>query len=335
MKKIYSLLLLLAGSGVCVAQPTLTAANSNPLIGQSFEKKLFTPVANQHGNAGANQVWDWSGVTEDISGTGEIVNPIGTPYYSTYPSSNICYQVFDGSYEYHLANSAGLYRLGFQSPAAGISNVYTNNVKLMQYPFSMNGTYTDTYAANVGVPGDTGTFSGSVTVTADGWGTLITPSGTYTNVLRVHAAFSEIYLYDIFGPITQTFDQYTYWQPDAHFPLAEYTVGLQGGAPFSSASWTVATVGINELAAENYKLSVYPNPVNTSAEITYTLTKSSDVSLVINDVTGRTIQSLKPAETQPGKHAVPVNAASFSNGIYLVAITIDGETATTKMIVAR
>ncbi len=42
MKKIYLFLMMLIPYGISVAQPTLTAANSNPVIGQMFEKNFLS-----------------------------------------------------------------------------------------------------------------------------------------------------------------------------------------------------------------------------------------------------------------------------------------------------
>jgi len=335
MKKIYSYLALMIASASCFAQPTLTSSTVNPVIGQTVVKKFFTPVVHQEGNAGANQTWDWSTATEESSATGDVISPAGTAYAASYPTATSCFEDAGGSIEYDLGNSSGLYRLGIQSPNPPFSSIYDNSMQLLKYPFSYNGTYTDTYHSNIVGNGFPGTLAGTVTVTADGWGTLITPAGTFTNVLRVHAHMTETYDYGALGTTDQDFDQYSYFKSNVHYPLAEMVSGLSGGSPFSNASWSSSSVGIEEASAAFYKLSVYPNPASTNAEITYTLDKSSEVSIEITDVTGRVVQSFDAAETPPGMHTLPVTASPLSNGIYMVAATIDGRTASIKMVVSR
>ncbi len=205
----------------------------------------------------------------------------------------------------------------------------------MKYPFSLNGTFNDSYASTVIVPSDTAALTGSVVTTADGWGTLITPSGTFTNVLRIHAQYNETYAYIHYGPIVQTFDQYSYWKPDVHFPLAEYTTGLQGGLPFSSGSWAVTTVGINEVSADNFKLNVFPNPFLASAEISFVVETRSDVLLEIRDVSGRMVHSFESQNILPGKIILPFDGSSLSNGIYLLSLTINGQTVCGKMVISH
>jgi hypothetical protein len=334
MKKIYSFISIIIAGASCIAQPTLTASTTNPVIGDNVVKKLFTPIPNQQGNPGANQTWDWSGVSELQTAIGQVISPVGTAYAALYPAANTCFQDSAGAIEYDLGDNTGLYRLGFQNPNSGTSSIYDNSMQILKYPLMYNSTYSDSYHSAVSGPGISGTLDGNVTITADGYGTLITPAGTFTNVLRIHAEINETYDYG-FTTIVQIFDQYNYFKANLHFPLAEVITGTSGGNPFNSASWASASVGINEVNAELYKLSVYPNPVIENAEITYTVNKSSEVNIEIMDVTGRIVQTLNPGYMMPGLHAVPVESDRISNGIYFVALTINGETATTKMVVNR
>ena len=248
MKKIYLLFTVLIAAASSDAQPTLTAANSNPTNGLTFERKAFTPVTGQEGSGGSNQTWDWGSVIEDLSVSGEYTSPAGTAHVAENPTATTCL-VISGATEYERGDNSGLYRLAFYNPAQQMEQEYDVPFKIMSYPFTMNSTYSGAYHANIVGPGFSGTQDGTMTATADGWGTLITPSGTYTNVLRIHVHVDEIYDYAGFGQIPQTADQYLFCAPNIRYPIGVVTWGEQDGTPFSGGVWSTSTVGINEVNA--------------------------------------------------------------------------------------
>src|SRR6187551_2663289 len=116
MKKIYFLFTFFIAAASSDAQPTLTAANSNPVNGLTFDRKAFTPVTGQEGSAGANQTWDWGSVVEDLSVSGEYISPVGTAHAAENPTATNCL-FMSGATEYERGDNAGLYRLAFYNPA--------------------------------------------------------------------------------------------------------------------------------------------------------------------------------------------------------------------------
>ena len=332
MKKIYLLFTIITAAASSYAQPTLTSANSNPVTGLTFERKSFTPVTGQEGSGGANQTWNWSAVVEDLSATGSYISPIGTDHAAENPTATACLSLV-GALEYQRGDNAGLYRLAFYNPAQQLEQVFDIPFKIIAYPFTMNSTYSSSYHANIVGPGFSGTQDGTMTVTADGWGTLITPSGTYTNVLRVHTHVNEVYDYGVMGQIPQTADQYLFIAPNVHYPIGAITWGDQDGSPFSGGIWSTTAVGINEVNASLYKLSVYPNPANDVTSFSYTLKELSSVAISVMDQTGRIVQKSDDEMLQPGKHIFELDAATLSNGIYFVQAIINNERASIKMLV--
>jgi len=332
MKKIYLLLTFAFAVAISHAQPTLTDANSSPVIGQSFERKTFTPVTGQEGSAGANQTWDWGSLDEDFSAIGDYVSPVGTAHAADHPTATACL-VMAGATEYDRSDNTGIFRLAFYNPGQQTEQVYDVPTKFLSYPFSLNSTYTTSYHANIIGPGFSGTQTGDMTVTADAWGTLITPAGTFTNVLRVHTHVVEIVDYGALGIFHQTADQYIYMTPGIHYPIGSVIWGESEGSPYSGGTWSTAAVGINEMNAELYKLSVYPNPANEFASFSYTLSELSSVSVSVMDQTGRIVQKSGEEKMQPGNHTFHVDAAILSNGIYFIQAIINDETASIRMLV--
>lgn len=95
---------------------------------------------------------------------------------------------------------------------------------------------------------------------------------------------------------------------------------------------TNTNVGINEL--ENTSASLgqnIPNPYTTESSVTYQLNKEANsVSFTVTDIMGRVISSEKVASST-GKHTVKLG--SYSAGVYYYTLTVDGKSATKKMIV--
>jgi len=96
-------------------------------------------------------------------------------------------------------------------------------------------------------------------------------------------------------------------------------------------------VGINENAAIENKinLNAFPNPFNSSTQISYELKENAAVTIAVYDVLGNKIETLANNETQNnGKHSIEFNAKNRAKGIYLVSVTIDGQTYTKRIVLA-
>lgn len=335
MKKLYICISVFSFAALtALAQPTLTAAGCLPVVGDAYTSKTFTATPNQQGSSGANQTWNFSALIEENTSSGVMVNPSTTPYYSSYPSATLCaYSADQGSYDYTMTSGTGLFRVGLESVAAGVSMNYTDHQQELKFPFTFNNTFSDAYTAEFTGPGYTGTRTGNQSFTADAWGTLLTPAGTYTNVLRIHV--HDIYTddYDGLGSFTVTLDNYFFYKEGTHWPLMNFAIASDGINTTYAGAWSVSGVGINEVDAQLYQLSVYPNPVGTKGNISYTLRQSGRVGITISDAQGRMVKKFDDVSVGAGIQTVPVDASELSNGIYVVALTVDEQTAMTKMIV--
>ena len=84
----------------------------------------------------------------------------------------------------------------------------------------------------------------------------------------------------------------------------------------------------------------YPNPFNPSTTISYDLPGASWVSLVVYDVTGRTIANLVESELSAGYHQTAWNGKDntgdpVSTGIYFCRMDAEGHNQTIKMLYVR
>src|ERR1700747_1948862 len=83
-------------SATLLAQPTLTSAGMNPVLGDIYTPKTTSYVAP--GTAGANQTWNLSAMTGTTTTTYTAVTVASTPYASTFPSASISLKSSAGAY---------------------------------------------------------------------------------------------------------------------------------------------------------------------------------------------------------------------------------------------
>ena len=82
-------------------------------------------------------------------------------------------------------------------------------------------------------------------------------------------------------------------------------------------------------------ISVYPNPVTNATAVHVNLMASTKIQLRLTDLLGRDVLTL-PAKTYgAGQQTLPLLAAgrTLPAGIYVVRISLDGETYSSKLTV--
>ncbi len=78
----------------------------------------------------------------------------------------------------------------------------------------------------------------------------------------------------------------------------------------------------------------YPDPFNNSTQISYTLAKTSNVTLKVYDILGRELATLVQGRQAPGEHSVTWNA-DVSSGVYFYRLVAGEFVETKKMVLMR
>lgn len=73
--------------------------------------------------------------------------------------------------------------------------------------------------------------------------------------------------------------------------------------------------------AEDLKISIYPNPVETIANFEYTLPERAGVRLQLLDVAGRPLELLVQGRRNAGQHSVQVDCSDLPGGIYYYSLS--------------
>lgn len=318
MKKIYlfgaSLILGLSA----LAQPTITSS-VNPVIGTTFNYMRFTWDGNP-GTAGANQTWDFSALSGQSSAMAYI-DPSTAPSGSSFGSANMCTNAAGQVYQFNNNSVSAQEIHGFYT-ASG-TTVYSDPEKIMQFPCNYQTNWTDNLAGSI----STGfTRSGTVTGEADAYGTLILPSGTYSNVLRIKVIedYDDLFQGNPVYATTNTI--YMFYIEGYHTPILALTHSNTAGQETFYGNYVDNPV-LSAEEMEQEELSIYPNPVRNNLNFTVPQTIESNYSVQIFNMSGQQVYKV----TNP---VASFDMSNFDNGVYLVLLT-NGEAIIRKKIVKQ
>jgi PKD repeat protein len=97
------------------------------------------------------------------------------------------------------------------------------------------------------------------------------------------------------------------------------------------------TVGINEINSSDLNFSIFPNPSNDKATISYHLNTDAKVGIQVIDVLGKFIYQKTPITQSAGDYSevISKNELNLSNGIYFVKLLINNKIHVQKLIISK
>jgi len=227
-----------------LAQPTIQASELNPVAGETFESKICDWVPE--GNWGNNVTWDLSGLVETPTTNDLIISGANTGFAGT--NTTLADQA--GNAYYQDNSSTGQFVHGFLGGTVLIT--YSDPMQIMSFPLD-NAVYdSDTHAATFVSGGYPFTRTGTTLVFADSWGTLITPEGTFTDVIRVRLDQDYTDVYSL-GTIDYEVQVYAWYKAGIHTALAT-VVTLATTMNYSQYATYLVTngLGIEENSTSGY-----------------------------------------------------------------------------------
>ncbi|MCC6252639.1 MAG: T9SS type A sorting domain-containing protein [Bacteroidia bacterium] len=301
MKKVL-LIAISAFSINAFAQPVILNGNNTPPSGLSVPVNYATTTSV--GPGGSNQMWNFGSLSYTPIGTVDVIVPSTSPIGASFPTSNYALSlVGQNSYSFFEVSSNKMEVLAWTISTPGSGNDYSPNPKtLMKFPFNFLDTVNDTYQK-------VGESVNNVTLTYDGYGTLVTPSITYTNVVRVKEDYGG-------GAI-----DYQWYILNPFMSIAIFDHNFNRLYHFGASQATDIT-DQNNLQMQ---VSVYPNPAADYITITNIPNGST---IKITDITGRTFYS---AENNNEK--TTISTTKFVNGVYFIQVANSSLIATRKFVV--
>ncbi|MEI8136140.1 MAG: T9SS type A sorting domain-containing protein, partial [Bacteroidota bacterium] len=294
MKKIYLAFFTLVTGLSLNAQ--LTNANHSPVAGEVFSTYQCDSTAISVGASGASALWNYATIPTHSS----VVNN-----YTANANSNVSYpvpgvavgSVLSNLSYYQSSNSALNYFGGnIQIATVSAALIYTSSAVVAVYPMSLNTASTSATGGTFNITSpfpQAGTFTGNSETVADATGTLVIPTGTFTNVIRVVTSQTINFNATITGTVTQkNYDYYNAGTKEALFTISTSTVDIPSFPPASTRTIVTrtkpVTVGIKENKQALIELSFYPNPSSTIVNF---ITESAEAKqILVYDITGKLVE---------------------------------------------
>jgi len=334
MKKIYASLVLLGTASALHAQVTMTSAMHGYVIGDQYTSHACDTTGINPGPSGTGQTWNFSGVVINPATTTQTyVTPGSTPYAASFPSATAAADGGGGNYGYFTTSSSQIAIAGTANSATTIP--YSDPEIVQVFPFAYGNTNTDNFSANYTVSSMPATRNGTCTVTADGSGTLVLPSGSYP-VLRVHLRQQ---FQDVYSSITTDYDyqSWYYYSATQKFPL--FAVNILSTTFFSNTTVVKAiqvndaVVGMNEQHALQQTFTLFPNPASGNSTIAGHLDAAADVTITLSDLTGRTVQTIRKGELPAGPFVEMLDLNGLPAGLYTISVQAGEKVGVRKLSV--
>ncbi|MEM6265733.1 MAG: hypothetical protein AAGI38_24745, partial [Bacteroidota bacterium] len=207
---IYVTLMLLCSC--LMAQPTITSSTVLAK-GESAPIKFGTGYWAP-GGAGANQNWDFSAAPSSDGWNWQIFDPETTAFKDSFPSATMAFRLPQGDtaavWEYYRFVNDSLSFLGAASVLLQDSTSFYQILEddpdvVATFPFTFGSSHADVKSGvqwiNAGGMLFEQTRYGETQRTVDAYGTLITPYGTFNNVVRVKTTESIRDTLQVFIPV--------------------------------------------------------------------------------------------------------------------------------------
>lgn len=245
MRKLFTLLFLLLIFGIYSRAQlvTITAQNQIPSPGTVITYQKASTFGFDPAGTGpvTNKTWDFAMLFPDGNPfTISYVNIAGQPFANNYPNANIA-EITEGNSGYFAfeMTESKWNRWGFYSPGDNIWGIYNNGATYYDFPITAGQNRSFSYSGSFS-PWNVGEDSvkitnGSISIQADAQGTLILPTGTFTNVLRLHIVETfriKTYMMGMVVMDNVIQDNCYYWFKEGIMqPLLAYYVTTLDGSP--------------------------------------------------------------------------------------------------------
>ena len=340
-KKLLSSLFFIAilSSVAVKGQPTITSANAYA-IGDVLTLQPADTSVNE-GSAGANQTWNFVSLADNGPITSQyIVDPTTTPYSADFPSAGVAIDVGSGNYAYYTSSSTDLTLLGIGSSSAVIA--YSDPQTYFEFPFTYNSAFTDNILANYTLSGADVTRTGTVTSLADGYGTLMLPTSTTSNVLRIKYTQDITDLID-FGSFSTTIETasttYIWLVPgnkNALLDISYTSATVSGNTTYGkSVFYYPGSTGTPDLSAPGIQAHLFPNPANDKVNLTINLNDAGHIRLSLYNVFGQEVKVYDESNANSGLYTRELDLTGLAEGIYFVQMSIKGENIFSQRLVKQ
>lgn len=341
MKKFYlpalAVIWAMAFAYPVTAQITLTQADM-PKAGITVVSNYDLSPTVTPGSSGASVNWNFSALNNSSSQTTTFVTAASTPYAGKFPAANLADSIYDtAGYTFLSSTSSAFSVVGVTSIAGyNIDAQFTPPLEEVGLPANYLNHISGTTNVSTGAmafhspPFDSGKahLQFNYADTIDAWGSVTTPSGTYS-VLRqkhyeldkdslfVHNTITHQWSYYPSSPKPTKSYEYVWFANAVNYPIVQMKMDSTG-KNVVNVLWYQGPLGVSTVNAKQGGISVYPNPC--TSQITFMPANASGTRILnVFDVAGRQMTT-----ASMGNGAYYLNTSGYAKGLYLYRITDAG-----------
>ncbi len=317
IKTFSSLLILLLPIALSAQSPTLVATDI-PTAGQAFT--FIEATYEEMPDGGMDQVWDVSGITQTGGGVQSWHAPSSSTAGASFPSATIVLNT--GTNEQFIQfTSTASFILG--SFTQGITVTCDDPLKRMQFPCTYGTSWSDTGTCSYTDQGIEYPSTTNTQFEADGYGTIILPSGPVTNVLRVVETTTSTSIAQGTSYVQSGVVKY-YWKPGVPTyvaSIASLSLSVDGFVITSDEEINYLagnSIGMEDLMTNALGVSVNPNPASSQTFID--ISAQGKLELQVFDMSGKCVKNIDLGTKAPGIHRYELEISDLARGIYTVLV---------------
>jgi len=285
------------------------------------------------GPAGADQTWDFSTLPQITEHSYIFMDPSETPFQDSFPAANLAARMQDTTYFFYNLTGSTVESIGLakDQPGFGIieMDLALDPERIISVPFTFGNSESDTFEGTQGALGVQQYISGTKSIEADAWGTLILPNGTYMNTIRLREERTQSSV----GAVYES-EVHRWISPDRVFWLLEVGENLNpGGVVTYLNRWSLnpLQVGMADAPSATAGLNVLNTVVRRGDPIRIWSWAPTTGSLTFTDLNGRRISAL--ARTTLGREGMELPTAGLASGVYVITFLRNGKAQTTRVVV--
>lgn len=324
MKSIFTLFIVISVANFGFAQPIIS--NVVPNYGDQLVYNQ-ADIALSPGAAGANITWDFSDSTVDeYSANYTVSHPDEVEGSDQFPDATMVWVV---DLDFLVLNSFISFAnnkftdYGSVSSGMGINSgrVYDNPEVHFAHPLNYEDTGSDTYDGSLVMVGNENPLSGESSYIIDGYGTIITPYGTYENVLRITSTKVENFT-ALGSTVTSNITETSWYSQDYPMPVFMINSTIDSGSPTEPEHTATALVsysgstGVDKISTDKL-FGIYPNPA--ADHITISSDFQGLAELKIFSVDGKIVANKSVRKNDK------INMSHLQSGYYIARIFINGK----------
>ncbi|MGZ6519068.1 MAG: T9SS type A sorting domain-containing protein, partial [Bacteroidia bacterium] len=113
------------------------------------------------------------------------------------------------------------------------------------------------------------------------------------------------------------------------------TSGYGNDAYIDDINLTNGSAGVNDIAELANNVTVYPNPISTSATVNFNLVESNPVTIEMVNAIGQVVSTTNLGTLNAGTQTYSVNASNLSNGLYFINIRVGNSKVVKKVSINK